>query len=638
MATTTQQAMGDQVPEPSAVGPRGHWARVWRSPGDQPRWARPALLLVALVAALAYAWQFNSASLEPFYGAAARSMSTSWHDFLFGAFDPDGTITVDKLPGALWLQALSLRVFGFHVWAIVLPQVVEGVITILVLYRAVRRLAGPVAGITAALVLALSPIAVALGRGNVSDSLLIMLTVLAADATSKALLEGRLRSLLLAGFWVGLAFQAKMLQAWLILPALAVAYLLAADGRLRRRVAHVALAGALTLVVSLSWISAVSLVPEHSRPYVDGSRNDSLFSQVFEYNGITRLGPIKLGSPVHAAAFVGRLVNAGQTLNANSADIGPGLRRMLEGMFALDIGWLYPAALICLVGLLIAYRGAERRAPERACVVLWGLWLAVLFALFTEGAYLNSYYVAALAPAIAALCGCGVAYAARHWRERRTHVWTAVSVLTSILYGIYLLRDASGVPGWLVPLAACLALAGPLLAMRQRISLGRLRGASALPAAVACALVLPAVASAYVVARQLGPFNAPYEAPKRSSPGRTFALERHFLHSLSRRYPAQIPLGTYTSMLAGPYALASGQEILSIGGFQGGVPSPTLAQLRNDIAAGRVRTFLIPLSPTNTDPRILWITSHCRQLSGPFSKDPIRRALYECTPADAARA
>ncbi len=636
MATTTQQSMGEQVPEPSAAGPGGRRARVWRSPGDQPRWARPALLLVALVAALAYAWQFNSASLEPFYGAAARSMSTSWHDFLFGAFDPAGTITVDKLPGALWLQALSLRVFGFHVWAIVLPQVIEGVITILVLYRAVRRLAGPVAGITAALLLALSPITVALGRGNVSDSLLIMLTVLAADATSKALLNGRLRSLLLAGFWVGLAFQAKMLQAWLILPALAVAYVLAGEGRLRRRLTHVALAGALTLVVSLSWMSAVSLVPEHSRPYVDGSRNDSLFSQVFEYNGITRLGPIKLGSPVHAAAFVGKLVQEDRTLNSDTAEIGPGLHRMLHGLFALDVGWLYPATLICVVGLLIAYRGTDRRTPERACFVLWGLWLGVLFVLFAEGAYLNSYYVAALAPAIAAICGCGVAFAAKRWREPRTRAWVATSVLSSIVYGIYLLVSTRGAPGWLTPLAACVALVGSALAVRQRAPVARRRTISTLPAMVACALLLPTVASAYVVARQLGPFNAPYQSPAKPSPQRTFKRERAFLNKLSRGYPAEFALGTYSSLLAGPYALASGQEILSIGGFQGGVPYPTLVQLRADVAADRIRTFLIPLSPTNTDPRILWITGHCRRIAGAPGDDPIRRALFECAPADAA--
>jgi 4-amino-4-deoxy-L-arabinose transferase-like glycosyltransferase len=202
--------------------------RFWRSPADQPPWARPALLAIAAVAGLTYAWGMDGAALEAFYGAAARSMSMSWHNFFFGAFDPAGTVSVDKLPGALWPQALSLRIFGFHTWAIVLPQVIEGVVTILVLYRAVRRLAGPPAGLVAAAVVATSPVTAALNRGNVADSLLILLIVLAADATSKALSSGRLRSLLLAGVWVGLAFQAKMTVAWLVLPALAAAYLLAA--------------------------------------------------------------------------------------------------------------------------------------------------------------------------------------------------------------------------------------------------------------------------------------------------------------------------------------------------------------------------------------------------------------------------
>ncbi|HEV2260292.1 MAG TPA: glycosyltransferase family 39 protein, partial [Streptosporangiaceae bacterium] len=181
------------IPETAPGAPR--WRRFvtpWRSPADQPAWARPALLAIAAVAAIAYGWGMAGASVESFYGAAARSMSESWHDFIFGAFDPAGTVTIDKLPGELWVQALSLRIFGFHIWALVLPQVVEGVLTILVLYRTVRRLAGPAAGpaagLTAAAVLAVTPITVLLSRGNVSDSLLILLLVLAADATSAALL------------------------------------------------------------------------------------------------------------------------------------------------------------------------------------------------------------------------------------------------------------------------------------------------------------------------------------------------------------------------------------------------------------------------------------------------------------------
>ena len=152
------------------------------------------------------------ATLETFYGAAARSMSQSWHNFFFAAFDPWGTVSVDKLPGAFWVQALAVRILGFHVWAIVLPQVVEGALTVLVLYRVVRRVAGPAAGLAAAIALAATPVTILLNRGNISDSLLILLLVLAADATTAAYMTGRVRSLVLAGVWVGLAFQAKMLR------------------------------------------------------------------------------------------------------------------------------------------------------------------------------------------------------------------------------------------------------------------------------------------------------------------------------------------------------------------------------------------------------------------------------------------
>ena len=142
---------------PAGTGARSPRWQLWRSPPGQPAWARPLLLLTAALAGLAYGWGMGGASVETFYGAAARSMSQSWHDFIFGSFDPAGTVTVDKLPGALWMQALSLRLFGFHIWALVLPQVIEGVLTVLVLYRAVRRLAGPVAGLAAAVALAATP-------------------------------------------------------------------------------------------------------------------------------------------------------------------------------------------------------------------------------------------------------------------------------------------------------------------------------------------------------------------------------------------------------------------------------------------------------------------------------------------------
>ena len=215
-------------PEGNIEGPPRWSPRldVWRSPPDQPAWARPALLLVTALAALAYSWQIGS-TIEIYYAAAVRSMAHNWHDLVYGAFDPAGTITVDKLPGALWVQAFSVRLFGFHVWALMLPQAVAGALTVLVLYHAVRRLAGPLAGIVAAVVLAASPATMTLDRGNVPDTVMVLLVVLAADSTVTAILTGRWRSAVMAGVWVSLAFQAKMIEAWLVLPALGLAYLVA---------------------------------------------------------------------------------------------------------------------------------------------------------------------------------------------------------------------------------------------------------------------------------------------------------------------------------------------------------------------------------------------------------------------------
>jgi 4-amino-4-deoxy-L-arabinose transferase-like glycosyltransferase len=632
---------GYDVPMGTSVRQAPHARRlarltgIWRSPPDQPAWARPALLAVAAVAGLTYAWGMGGAALEPFYGAAARSMSTSWHDFLFGAFDPDGTVSVNKLPGALWLQALSLRIFGFHVWAVVLPQVLEGVITILVLFRVTRRLSGPVAGIAAATILALSPVTVALGRGNVSDSLLILLTVLAADATVSALISGRLRSLLLAGVWVGLAFQAKMLQAWLILPALATAYLVAAPPRLRVRVRDVAVAGLVTVAVSLSWMSVVSLVPAGARPYVDGTQNDSVFSQVFEYNGLARLGhgtkPAGAGPRAEFLVQIEEGAGAGEDL---ATHVRPSWHRLLAGLYGRDIAWLMPAALIAAAAVLLARRGTGRRDLLRVSVLLWGLWLLVLWTFFSDGIYLHSYYVAALAPAIAALCGTGVALAWSHRRSATAQRTVAGTLVVSIAYGVYLLGSGTAVPGWLTPVAVCLAAIAALMLLVAP-SRGDPRWvAGATVAAFACALVLPAVASALMVTRGLGPFAAPFEptvaAESRAAVRQMDAVSARVVELIGARHGTPIVFGIDTSALAAPYILASGREILPIGGFEGGVPAPTVAQLRDYVESGRLSALLLPSA--SRDRRLVWVYQHCTR-TGSKTGGRVPLTLYDCSPA-----
>ncbi len=238
MSLTRAPAPALSACEDPAPGAGRRRRAFWRSPAGQPPWARPALLAIAAVAALLYAWNITRAGLAPFYSVAVNSMSQSWKAFFYGAFDPRATITIDKLAGSFLPQALSARVFGYHPWSLALPQVIEGVISVLVISRVVRRWAGVVPGLLAAGIFALTPIAASMFGHSMEDGALTMCLVLAADAWQRAVMDARLRSLVWAGVWVGLGFQAKMLQAWIILPALALGYLVSAPARLRRRLWH----------------------------------------------------------------------------------------------------------------------------------------------------------------------------------------------------------------------------------------------------------------------------------------------------------------------------------------------------------------------------------------------------------------
>jgi len=573
---------------------------------DQPAWARPALLVLAAASAWSYSWRADRpVNIEIYYAAAARSMTAGLSNFFFGAFDPAGTITLDKLPGAFWLQAISVGLFGARNWALVLPQVIEGTLSVLVLYRVVRKLAGPAAGLIAAAILAVSPATVALNRGNISDTLMILLVLLAADSTLSAVTSERWRPVLIAGVWVGLAFQAKMLEAWLVLPALAACYLLAAPGgwlqRLRRCGAMVLLA----VAVSLSWMTVVTLWPASARPYIDGSTSNSAFQQVFVYNGFGRLDQ----------ATPDQLVN--QTIRLGiSISPPPSWHRLLTGEWGRDAGWLLAAAVIALVAGLVARRHEPRTDVIRAGLLLWGIWLITLFAAFSAATTINTYYTAALAPPAAALLGMGVVLA---WRYReRPWAWLAVgaAVIASAAYAAWLLpASGTGLPGWLRPAVIAVTAAG-ICGLAAAVWKGRAAwlAAIALAGAAAAALLIPAVASASVVASGLGPFQTPFEPAKETADITAFLSAgfdiRPALLALEKAnaYDPDL-MATQTAALAAPFIWASDREVLPIGGFTGTIPEPTEATLQHLVRTGVVSTFL--QSPTTTDPRLTWIARNC---------------------------
>ena len=591
--------------------------------------ARPALWAIAVLAGCCYAWRATApVNVEIYYAAAARSMSMTLHNFIFGAFDPAGTVSTDKLPGAFWPQAVCVALFGAHVWALVLPQVIEGALTVLVLYRAVRRLAGQAAGLLAAALLAVAPATMTLDRGNVPDTLMILLCVLAANALVTALLTGAIAPVLLAGLWTGLAFQAKMIEAWLLLPALAACYLLAGPPRLARRAGQLGAMVAVAVAVSLSWMTAVTLLPGSLRPYADGSTGNSLFQQVFVYNGFGRLDQ----------AAPDQLLDKSVGLRIPPPP-GPGWNRLLTGALGRDAGWLLAAALIAFIAGLAARRGQPRTDPVRACLVLWATWLALLFVTFSLTTSLNSYYLAALSPAVAALAGTGLALAWRHRDYLGAQLTVTAALLGTTGYAFWLLpASGTGLPSWLRPALAALALAALIPgALVLVIRAGAVAGAAVAAAALACLLV-PVTASVSVVTSGLGPFQTPFESAQSTAAavaffGAPFAAAQSALPTIEEGN-ADVPylMATQSSALAAPFIWASGREVLPIGGFTGTIPEPSLATLQSLIQQNVVRTFI--QAPATTDPRLVWVARHCTAVTARTAGAALPVAVYYCLGSD----
>src|SRR5581483_8946843 len=253
-------------------------------------WHRRALVLIALLAAFCDFFQLQrNGYANLYYASAVRSMLESWHNFFFVSFDPGGFVTVDKPPLGFWIQTLSAKIFGFSGFSILLPEALAGVGSVLLLYLLVRRIFGPTAGLLAALFLAITPISVVTNRNNTIDSLLVFTVLLAAYAASRAIERGSLRWLLLCAALVGLGFNIKMLEAYLVVPAFALMYLLGSPVGWMKRLGHLLLAGLVMLIISFSWVVAVDLAPASARPYVGSSGDNSELSLALGYNGIQRL-------------------------------------------------------------------------------------------------------------------------------------------------------------------------------------------------------------------------------------------------------------------------------------------------------------------------------------------------------------
>src|SRR4051812_5326555 len=369
----------------------------------RPNWVRVSFIGVLVLAAALCLWNLTiSGYSNEYYAAAARAGSESWKAWFFGAIDPGSFITVDKPPLSLWLMGLSSRIFGFSSFSMLLPQALCTIAAVGLLFATVRRVAGDAAGLIAGLALAISPIAIAVARVNNPDALLVLLLVASAYLTVRAIETGRGKYLAWAGAVVGLAFMTKMLQGWMVVPALAAAYLWAGKPSLLVRLRQLALAGLTMVVVSAAWPVAVTLWPG-SKPYIGGSTDGSIWNLIFGYNGFGRI----FGEG-------GGMGGGGGPTFGGSA----GLLRVFNAQVGAPIAWLLPLAGVALVFGLWATRRAPRSDIRRAGLVLFGVWALVHVLVFsTQQGIFHPYYVSALAPAVAALAGMGVV---NLWHAART--------------------------------------------------------------------------------------------------------------------------------------------------------------------------------------------------------------------------
>ncbi len=414
------------------------------------RLPRPELGALGVLAALLNLWALSRNSwANDYYSAAVRSMSSSWHNFLYAAADPSGVMTVDKPPLALWVQSLSVRVFGFHPLSMLVPQALMGVSSVALVYDVVRRRFGRVGGFAAGLALALTPITVAVSRHNNPDALLVLCCVAALWCAVRALEDGRTRWLVLAGLFVGLGFETKMLVALTVVPGIALGYLLMAP-RGRMHAARQLMAGGATmLVVGGAWPALVALTPAADRPWVSGTSDNSILSLIFGYNGLGRVDG-QAGGP---GGIGGGGVFGGST--------GP--LRLLNSSLGGQAGWLLGFALVSGLALLLATR--LRRADARSgwLLAIGGAFLTTAVLFSAASGIFHPYYVSLLAPFSAALFGAGVA----QMLDGRTsaRVFAPIALAAGVATELAVLHDYVGQLSWLAPvLIAVCALAALALA------------------------------------------------------------------------------------------------------------------------------------------------------------------------------
>ncbi len=576
-----------------------------------------------------------------YYTAAVRSMAISLHNFFYCAFDPTGFISVDKPPIALWLQVASVKLLGFHPLSVLLPQVLEGAASVWLLFHLVRRRFSASAALLAALFFAITPVFVAVNRTNNTDSCLVLALLMAAWPLMKAAEEGNRRLLLLAMALIGLAFNVKMLAAFIVLPTFFLVYLVGAPQRWQRRIVDLAMAAIVLVATSLPWMLAVELTPAERRPYIGGSSRNSMLELLVGYNGIRRFvsqvkQPETNGNGQETAQGLGSEVR--RTPGPNLPK-GPrsrsvwsrlfvqtptGLLRLADGQLAAQVGWLLPLAVMAL--LIGTFQDRFRSPPAMTYLNLlfWLCWIFTYAVVYSyAGGIMHFYYLVTLAPALAALAGIGLATLWGLYRQKGalaillpvtlllTAAWQLSIQASALGWTLDTLQEwSAGWQGWLsiVPVAGALVSAAVLALILRRQSLNRTASASAKGAFAMGLIALLALPGAWALSSVLLPGQGVLpsadlyrlDSVSRNADARTLSRFGRIVDTSklvgflkANRTGERYLLATSTAQLAAPIIISTGEAVMARGGFHGLDPAATPEKLAQMVKVKQVRFVML---------------------------------------------
>ncbi|MCQ6281117.1 glycosyltransferase family 39 protein [Bacillus sp. EB600] len=597
-----------------------------------------------------------------YYSAAVKSMLDNWHNFFFNSFDPKGFITIDKPPVGFWFQTLSAYIFGFKGWSLFLPQALAGVLAVALLYHLVGRVFGRGAGLIAALFLALTPIVVAADRTNEVDSMLMFVTLIATWAISKAVEQSHIKWLVLAFFLVGVGFNIKMMEAFLVLPAFYLFYFISPKLTWTKKLVHLLVATIVLAVVSLSWSVIVDSIPSDQRPYVGSTQDNSMVTLAIGYNGINRLvgqqrgqqGNFHMGSQQgqqtnglndtsrarRNAGFNGQLSigqhmtirnakfirdmsrNAGNHFSGYGQSGNTGLLRLfttpeLDG----QLSWLLPGVFISIVALLWGMRFRVPLDRKHQTAILWTVWVLTMFIFFSIAKRFSSYYMVMLAPGIAALAGAGFKQMWNQWRakEKKETWFLPFALVCTVIFEISIV--------WKYPtLRAPLSIAIGVLALLalicllfvQKLNAPGKKGISiiAIMAGV-LALVVAPTAWAITPIEYGGSVTKPFAGPElKTQHGRDGMMAsnpklENFLKSNYRE--GSYLVATLNATTAAPIILDTGLPVMALGGFMGNDPALTVEKLQKLVNDGQIHYFLLQERAFGNQQSavINWIKTNC---------------------------